>query len=96
MDSAELLQKLEAIERNSMLNAKNVLRLDDVSFLTGLSKSYLYKLTCKKQIPHYKQAKSLYFDRKEIEAWMKRDRVETQDEAEQKALAYCVRKGGMK
>lgn len=93
----EVLTKLDAIERYSLLGAKNVLQLDDVSLLTGHSKSHLYKLTCKKQIPYYKQGKCLYFDKKEIEAWMKQNRVTTQAEAQQKAVAFAVnQKGGKK
>jgi excisionase family DNA binding protein len=89
--------KLNAIERYSLLGAKNVLNIDDVALLTGLSKSHLYKLTCTKQIPHYKpNTKAVYFDRVEIEEWMKQNRVTTQAEAEQQALAYVVKKGGAK
>ena len=47
-----------------------------------------------KKIPHYKPtAKLLYFDRNEVEAWMKQNRVNTQAEAESAAAAYMVRKG---
>ena len=89
--------KLNAIERYTLLGANNVLNLDDVAMLTGLSKSHLYKLTCTKQIPHYKpNSKAMYFDRVEIEEWMKQNRVTTQAEAEQKAVAYVVKKGGIK
>lgn len=52
--SEELREQLDRIERYSLLAAKNVLCLDDVAILTGLSKSHLYKLTCNHQIPHYK------------------------------------------
>ncbi len=89
--------RLDAIERYSLLSAKNVLTLDDVAILTGLSKSHLYKLTSSKQIPHYKpNTKSMYFDRVEIEEWMKQNRVQTQAEAEQKAVSYVVKKGGIR
>ena len=84
----EIKKQLDRIERYSLLAAKNVLVLDDVSLLTGLSKSYLYKLTCSHQIPHYKNAKIIYFDRAEIEAWMKQNRVATESEVEQKAVNY--------
>jgi hypothetical protein len=33
--------------------AKNILDINDVVALTGLSKSYVYKLTCRKEIPYY-------------------------------------------
>ena len=65
----------------SLLAAKNVLTLEDVSLLTGLSKSHLYK-------PNGKQ---LYFDRAEIEAWMKQGKVSTVDESEQMAALYLAK-----
>ena len=90
-------EKINQILVYSLLAAKNVLTLEDAALLTGLSKSTLYKLTCSHQIPHYKRAKMLYFDRAELEAWMKQNRVATQQEAEQAAIAYVVtgkQKGG--
>ena len=74
-----------------MLSAKNVLSLDDVAVLTGLSKSHLYKLTCTHQIPFYKpNGKQIYFDRGEVESWMKQNRVATQAEIEAQAVTYLV------
>lgn len=82
----------------SLLAAKNVLTLDDASLLTGLSRSYLYRLTCTHQIPYYKpNGKQIYFDRDELEAWMKQNRVAPVKEVEQQAVAYVVtrnQKGG--
>lgn len=72
-----------------------MLTLEDVALLTGLSKSHLYKLTCTHQIPYYKpNGKQIYFDRGEVEAWMKQNRVATQQESDQQAAAYVVKKGG--
>lgn len=87
-----ILSKLEAIERNSLLAAKNVLTLDDVALLTGMSKSHLYKLTCSKQIPFYRpNGKLVFFDRQELECWLKQNRVNTTAEAEQQAICYVMR-----
>lgn len=90
--------KLNQILTYSLLAAKNVLTLEDVALLTGLSKSHLYRLTCTHQIPYYKpNGKQIYFDRAEIESWMKQNRVATQQEAEQAVIAYVVtgkQKGG--
>ena len=87
----KILTELEAIKQYSMLAAKNVLTFDDAVVITGLSKSHLYKLTCTHQIPHYKpNGKHVYFDRAELEAWMKQNRVTTQMEAEQQAVSYVV------
>lgn len=95
----QLDHKLNRIERYSLLAAKNVLNLDDVAFLTGLSKSHIYKLTYSHQIPHYKpNGKYVYFDRKEIEDWLKQNRIATAQEIDQNATNYVVtgrmRKGG--
>lgn len=87
----KILYELETIKKYSLLAAKNVLCFDDVALLTGLSKSHLYKLTCSHKIPHYKpNGKQVYFDRSEIESWMKQNRVSTVQEAEQKAVNYMV------
>ena len=89
----KILSQLDRIERYSLLAAKNVPCLDDVALLTGFSKSHLYKLTCSHQIPHYKPSgKQVYFDRAEIEDWMKRNRVATDQEINQKASNYMVAK----
>lgn len=89
-----LTEQLNRIERNTLLAAKNVLSLDDVSLLTGLSKSHLYKLTCTRQIPFYKPGgKNVYFDRAEVEAWMKQNRVNTEQEAQGRAAFIIEREG---
>ena len=87
-----ILERLEAIERNSLLAAKNVLTIDDAVLLTGLSKSHIYKLTCNRQIPFYRpNGKLVYFDRAELESWLRQNRVMTTAEAEQQAIAYVVK-----
>ena len=94
METTTILQELSQIKAYSLLGAKSVLCLDEVALLTGLSKSHIYKLTCTKQIPYYKpNGKYMYFDKAEIESWMRRGRIATQQEAEQQAIAYVV-KGG--
>ena len=97
MDLQEIKSQLDRIERLSALAAKNVLNIDDVAILTGMSKGYIYQLTHKRIIPFYKPTgKQMYFDRSEIEAWMKRNRYDTNDEidaqARARAASYIVRK----
>ena len=95
----EYLQKQDARLSNieSLLFAqKSVLNIDEVVGLTGLSKSTIYKMTCTGLIPHYKKAKHLFFDRKEIESWLKSNRIKSLEEIEQEASTYVTlnRKGG--
>lgn len=96
-DFQEVKESLKRIETYSLLGAKSVLNVDDVALLTGLSKSWIYQATCNKQIPHYKpNGKQIYFDRAELEAWMKQNRVATAKDIDQKANSYVVtgQKGG--
>ncbi|MDU1889855.1 MAG: helix-turn-helix domain-containing protein [Dysgonomonas sp.] len=95
----KILEKLDKIEKLTILSAKNVLCFNDVAILTGLSKSHLYKLTCSHQIPHYKpNGKQIYFDRTEVENWMKQNKIATTAEIELAATSYVttgkMQKGG--
>lgn len=85
----ERLHKIESL----LSISKTILNIEEVSEHTGLSKSTLYKLTCSGGIPHYKQCKHLYFDRLEIETWLKANRVKTKEEIEREALSYTTKKG---
>jgi excisionase family DNA binding protein len=70
----ELLnQQAESLKNIELLLSlsKTILNIDEVCLLTGLSKSTIYKMTCNGTIPFYKPAKHLYFDRVEIENWLK-------------------------
>lgn len=88
-----ILQRLSAIERNTLLAAKNVLNVGDVAVMIGISKACVYELVQNREIPCYKpRGKNLYFDKSEIEAWMKRNKVETKEVAQQRAAAYIVGK----
>lgn len=88
-----LKEQLNRIETYTLLVAKNVLSFADVVLLTGLSKSHLYKLTCSHQIPHYKPTgKQIYFDRSEVEEWMKQNRVATMAEIERAATTQVMTK----
>ena len=90
-----ILKQLADIKLFSLLAAKNVLDINDLVILTGLSKNYIYKLTCRNEIPYYKpNGKLVYFDRQEIENWMKQNKVTSTVEAEQVASKYFMRKGG--
>ena len=87
----------EAAERAAkwaLIGAKSVLTIDDVCLITNVSKQTIYMLTCKNKIPHYKpNGKMIFFDKGEVEAWLKRNRVQTTEEAETKSAAYNIKKG---
>ena len=85
----------DQITANIISTTKEVLTSDEAARYLGISKSYLYKLTMRQQIPHYKpMGKMVYFNRLELESWLQSNRVATADEISQRAQAYCARKGG--
>ncbi|MBT4399541.1 MAG: helix-turn-helix domain-containing protein [Bacteroidetes bacterium] len=78
MDSEKtILSRLNQIEK-MLTSQKTVLSFSETAEYTGLSKSYLYKLTSAGVIPHYKPTgKMLYFKKTEIDEWLvspKKDR----------------------
>ncbi len=85
----EILIKLSELKRITLLGAKNVLNIDDVAFLYGFSKSTIYKMTSAREIPHYRRGKLLFFDKAELDEWAKQNRIQTLEECEQNAIAYC-------
>ncbi len=83
-----LNERLDRIERLTLIAAKPVLDLSEAAIFTGYSKDHLYRLTCGRQIPHYKQARKLYFRKAELEDWMTQDRVRTVSEIQSAASTY--------
>lgn len=86
-----IFERLERIEKYTMLSVKSVMTIDDTSLFTGLSKARLYTLVSKREIPHYKNGK-LYFVRSEIEQWMTRYKVATNEEVQSNAVSHTMGK----
>ena len=89
---AERLQRIdERLERiEKMLWAqKTVLDLDEAVLYTGYSRGYLYKLTSTRQIPHFKKARKLFFNRAELDDWLQEQRIKTDEEIDSEATTYC-------
>lgn len=90
----DMRQVADLITANIINCKKDVLTSDEAARYMGISKSYLYKLTMRGEIPHYKpMGKMCYFNRTELEDWLQRNRVSSDIEISQQAAAYCM-KGG--
>jgi len=91
----EFKELAELITANVTNTTKEVLTSAEAARYLGISKSYLYKLTMTRAIPHYKPlGKLCYFNREELEKWLQANRVATADEIADRAAAYCMKKGG--
>jgi excisionase family DNA binding protein len=94
MELQQLEQRLRNIE-TLLLTQKTVLNFDEVASYTGLSKSYLYKLTSTAQIPHFKpQGKHIYFSKAEVDQWLQRNPTKPLNKAEleEQAATYITLK----
>ena len=70
---------------------KDVLSFDEASIFLNLSKSYLYKLTSGNLIPHYKPlGKMLYFEKTELEAWLRQNPIKTKAQIDQEVQSYTL------
>jgi excisionase family DNA binding protein len=88
-DLENRISKLES----SLFLIKSILSFDEASEFLNLSKSYLYKLTSSGQIPHYKpQGKMLYFEKSELENWLRQNPVKTNQQVMREAEAYLMSK----
>lgn len=95
MNQEEIKQVAREIVENTIFCSKAILTADEAAAYMGISKSYLYKLTMRKEIPYYRPTgKVIYFDRTELEEWIRTNRVSTSQEINQKAQRYCMKKGG--
>lgn len=89
----EFKEMADMVTANIIGCTKEVLTSDEAARYMGVSKSYLYKLTMRKEIPHYKPlGKMCYFNRQELEDWLQQNRCATGGEIAQKAQSYCMRK----
>ena len=91
---AEYLQQIEKRQlniENMLLSQKNVLTFDEAARYMGVSKSDLYKRTHLRTIPHFKpRNKMIYFDRVELENYLKQNPIQTAEEIEAKAETYVT------
>ncbi len=91
MDYLELEERLDRIER-LLTNSKEVLTFEEACEYMGVSRSFLYKLTSRRQIPHSKpNGKMIYFEKKKINIWLLQKRRKSKTEIEKEALEYTFK-----
>ena len=74
-----------------IFTTKEVLTSEEAARYMGISRSYLYKLTMTRKIPHYKPTgKVCYFDRRELEEYLHSNRIATDAEINSKAQSYYM------
>lgn len=81
MSKDDLDEIIASVVDKTLFCTKEVLTAEETARYMGISKSYLYKLTMRGEIPHYKpMGKMCYFNRAELEQWLQRNRCATTTE----------------
>lgn len=86
----ELSDKLDRISQYTLIAAKSVLDLNEAALFTGFSVGHIYRLTSKKQIPHFKKSRKLYFKKNELEDWMLENKITSSTDISSRAATYVA------
>ena len=95
IDNETILLKVESFEHrieileNTLSAAKEVLTLEEAALFMGISKSSLYKMTHKHELPFYRpNGKLIYFEKTELLKWMRQCRVKADSEIKEAAAVH--------
>jgi excisionase family DNA binding protein len=94
MDNLLIFERLDRIERLLSVH-KEVLTFEETCNYTGISRSYLYKLTASGNIPHSKpNGKLIFFEKKKLNEWLLQNGRKSNQEIETEALEYTFKNNG--
>ena len=78
--------------KNIIESQKEILTIEDAAALLGLSKSYIYKMTAKGNIPFYRPlGKVMYFERTVLLDWVRSHPGQTKENVAMTAAQYVDR-----
>ena len=84
-------ERIGALE-GVFLCQKEIFNFDEAAAYLSMSKSTLYKLTAKKEIPHYKPNRFVFFERNELDNWIRAAAVKTEEQLNDQVNAYTMAK----
>lgn len=90
-----ILQELQEVKAAALMGSKEALNMAEAAALMGITKSTLYKMVARREIPHYKSrgGKFTYFRRSDLEKYALAVRVSSIDEVEQAAIKHTLKTG---
>ena len=84
--------KKSSLEQEQKLSGKEILSLSEAAKFLCASKSFMYKMTSQKIIPHYiPGGKKIYFKKSDLENWILQNRITAVAEIESKTESYLSR-----
>ena len=95
IDNETILLKMESqdnrikVLEHLIFDAKDVLTLEEAAIFMGISKSSLYKMTHKHELPFYRpNGKLIYFEKSELVKWMRQNRSMSVEEIKETAVQH--------
>lgn len=86
MEKQNIQTELKEIKELLTNQTERPFSLDETAAYLNISPSYLYKLTSSQKIPFFKpNGKKIYFKKSDLDAWLFRNRHDTQEELEKEA-----------
>lgn len=85
----QVKNRVGALE-NIFLCQKEIFNFDEAAAYLSMSKSTLYKLTSRKEIPHYKPNRFVFFEKAELDKWIRSAAVKTDGQLNDEANAYTM------
>ena len=82
-------ERIDALE-GLFLCQKEIFNFDEAAAYLSISKSTLYKLTSKKEIPHYKPNRFVFFEKSELDKWIRASAVKTEEQLNDQVNAYTM------
>lgn len=70
---------------------KEILNVEETASFLGVSKSRVYKMTHRREVPYYHTGKYLYFKREDVLQWVMKNRISSREEIEQQAINYLAK-----
>ncbi len=91
MNNLKLEEQLDRIEKLLVSN-KKVLTFDEACDYTGISRSYMYKLTSGGIICHSKpNGKVIFFEKEKLDNWLLQNNIKSKSVSKQEALNYTLK-----
>lgn len=92
MDIFQKLQKIETLLEKQIVLTKEFLTLEEAAEYLNLSKSALYKITSRKEIPFYNPGgKKIYFKRLDLDNWIIKGKAISDIEIKEEIAQYLTR-----
>lgn len=92
-DIIQKLKKIEELLLAQIFEGKEHLDVKEASIYLNLSTSAIYKMTSRKEIPHYVPGgKKIYFNKSELDAWIRAAKVPSTSEYDEGVGDYLRRR----